>query len=90
MNRTLLIDGDIVAYRSTAAVETDTKFGRYHILWSDEDNAYQVAEDFIEELMEQAGVSECILAFSHELNFRKEIAPDAYKVSRKGTRKPLA
>jgi len=87
----LLIDADILVYRSTAAVEKDCCFEeRYHILMSDQTAAWSVVEDTLYELMDIALTSDVQMIFSDpKNNFRKHLA-GSYKSNRKGTRKPLA
>ena len=88
----LLVDGDLLVHRSTVAVERDVCFNdRYHILWSDAEDGWNISEDTLHELRDQANVSDAVIVFSDpEGNFRKDLAPDEYKSDRKGSRKPLA
>ena len=87
----LLIDGDLLVHRSTVAVEHDVCFDdRYHILMSDAVQAYNILEDTLHELGEQAGTNDYKFIFSDPKgNFRKNLSVD-YKSDRAGTRKPLA
>jgi len=90
MDYTLLIDGDIIVYRSCAAVEKE-------IHWSDDtftlhstfDDALGVFDATLADLCEQAGTDDVSFAFSDRLNWRKSLW-DGYKAHRKGQRKPLA
>lgn len=88
---TLMIDGDLLVHRSTVAVEKDTRFDeRYHILMSDEEDAWNLVEDTITELSDIAGTDEILVTFSDpETTFRKEMASGVYKSNRLGQRKPL-
>lgn len=91
-DRTLLVDGDMLVYRSCVAVEKDTRFlDRYHILFSDADAAWAVLESQLADLHDIAGTSDVYLAFSDpDDNFRRALSGDDYKSNRAGQRKPLA
>lgn len=90
----LLIDGDMLVHRSTAAVEKDTRFlDRYHILFSDFETALNVFEETLGELLDSSGCDDPVFAFSDpvpENNFRRQLVGDDYKSNRAGSRKPLA
>lgn len=88
-NRTLLIDGDILAYRVTAAAETPIDWGNdlwtLHADLSDcRDNLDRQIAMYLEELK----ADDIILAFSPPKNFRYRIYPQ-YKSHRQGKRKPV-
>lgn len=88
----LLIDGDMIVHRSTVVVEKDTRFlDRYHILFSDFNDAWGVLQDTLSDITDAAGTDDVVFYFSDpELNWRKELVDPDYKSNRKGTRKPLA
>lgn len=88
-NRTLLLDGDILAYRVTAAAETPIDWGNdlwtLHADLSDcRDNLDRQIAMYLEELK----ADDIILAFSPPKNFRYRIYPQ-YKSHRQGKRKPV-
>lgn len=85
----LIVDGDIVLFRSCAAAEREAVFGRTHVLYSDFEDARHIMEGMLAELEEVANAEEVILALSHKKNWRRNIFKD-YKGNRKDTRKPLA
>lgn len=88
----LLIDADMLLHRSCIAVEKDTRFlGRYHILMSDEHEAWNVLENTLADLTDCAGTDDVLMVFSDpETTFRKQWFPKLYKDNRAGYRKPLA
>ena len=90
MNRTLLIDGDVIAYTAASAVEREYDWG--DDLWtlhSDVGEARNKATAQIEALGEKLKADHVVIAFSDKENFRKTIYPD-YKGNRKDKRKPIA
>lgn len=90
MNRTLLIDGDVIAYTAASAVEHEYDWG--DDLWtvhSDVDEARKAARQAIDSLGEKLKADHVVLAFSDKENFRKTFFPD-YKGNRVGKRKPIA
>lgn len=90
---TLLIDGDMIVHRSCVAVEKDTRFlDRYHLLFSDEEEAWGVLMETLGELTDLAGTSDVVFCFSDpsRRNWRYEMVWDDYKSARAGQRKPLA
>lgn len=91
-DQTLLIDGDMIVHRSCVAVEKDTRFlDRYHILFSDFEDAWGVMMETLGELTDTSGTSDVVFCFSDpERNWRKEMVDPEYKSGRKDTRKPLA
>jgi DNA polymerase-1 len=87
---TLLIDGDVVAYKAAAAVETEIDWG--DDLWtlhSDLDETKVIVQNQIEAWAERFNADRVVFAFSDSHNFRKDIYP-LYKANRKGKRKPVA
>lgn len=90
MNRTLLIDGDVIAYTAASAVEQEYDWG--DDLWtlhSDLNEAKVKTRDSIGSLVTRLSADHVVLAFSDTVNFRKSFFPD-YKSNRKAKRKPLA
>ena len=85
----LLIDGDILAYKSAVVAEKPTNWGDG--LWTlhawEQDVDYKL-EDYISGLVDAAPVKDCIIALSDKDNFRKKVAP-YYKANRKDVRKPM-
>jgi 5'-3' exonuclease len=87
----LLLDGDMLVHRSTVAVEKDTRFlDRYHILFSDFNDAWGVLQSTLADLTDIAGTDDVVFYFSDDVNWRKELVEPDYKSNRKGSRKPLA
>ena len=88
MKRTLLIDGDIVAYRYSSTVEQEVDWGDdVWSLWSDAKEAKQLILQYLDHLVEATAADDFVFTFSDKDNFRKAIYPD-YKSNRKGKRKP--
>lgn len=88
MKRTLLIDGDIVAYRYSSTVEQEVDWGDdVWSLWSDAKEAKQLILQYLDHLVEATAADDFVFTFSDKDNFRKTIYPD-YKSNRKGKRKP--
>lgn len=88
-DRTLLIDGDILAYRVTAAAETPIDWG--NDLWTlhaDMSECRDALDRQIEKYIEELKADDIILAFSPPKNFRYRIYPQ-YKSHRQGKRKPV-
>jgi len=86
----LLIDADILIYKTCWAVED-----QYH--WCDDlitlgtnfNELKYVSKRMIEDYKDKLNCKSVMLAFSdYEVNFRKELDP-TYKMHRKGSRKPL-
>ncbi len=88
---TLLIDADMLLYRSCVAVEKDVPFDdTWHILMSSMEDAKGVFYEFLHELKELAGTDDFILCYSDPAeNFRKDLPGVEYKAHRVGQRKPL-
>lgn len=87
--RTLLIDGDIVAFKITAALEQPIEWG--DDIWTLHCDLAQCRDAFDEEIdryMEALEGDDIVIAFSPPLNFRYRILP-TYKHHRKGKRKPV-
>ncbi|MBN9138636.1 MAG: hypothetical protein J0I92_21640 [Phyllobacterium sp.] len=82
----------MIVHRSTVAVEKDTRFlDRYHILFSDFEDAWGVMQSTLADLTDIAGTDDVVFVFSDpDLNWRKELVDPDYKSNRKGSRKPLA
>jgi DNA polymerase-1 len=85
----LLIDADLIVYRSCVAVEKDVRWDdNYHILFSDFDDAWPNVELAFTRLFERFGTDNHVAALTTGRNFRYEVDP-TYKGNRAETRKPL-
>ena len=86
----LLLDGDLIAYRTSAAKEHPINWGDgLWTLHSDEKECQLAAKQYIEHLQTITGIDEVVIAHSAPVNFRKELNP-TYKANRAETRKPMA
>lgn len=86
---TLIIDGDIIAYKAAASVEKATKWDSD--LWTIhayESEGVESMETQIARIVEKLNGGECIFALSDGASFRYDIYP-LYKSNRKDTRKPI-
>lgn len=91
MTKTLLIDGDILAYRTASAVEYAVCWDADQDIWTltaDAREAKQRLDLEIVYLKQRLEADKVLIAFSDTKNFRKEVLP-TYKWNRKGTRKPV-
>lgn len=92
MDRVMLLDSDIVAYKfafksqKTYAFEDEEGNVGATVIEELEDVLPRV-DLWIQSTMEIIGASEVIVCLTHEENFRKEIYP-AYKANRQGVEKP--
>ena len=85
----LIADGDLLVFRSCAAVEREVPVGPHRILMSSVEDARGVFEERFDELSKLANTDDIVFAFSDTVNWRKSVLP-TYKGNRVGTRKPLA
>lgn len=86
----LLIDGDIILYRSTASAETEWNIeDDLWILYSDLAQSKSILHGYLIHLKANSGIDDVVFAFSGSGNFRKDLYPE-YKANRANTRKPLA
>lgn len=89
---TLLVDGDIPIYQCAAAAEKAIKWDADGPLWTlhaDEAEARHALDAFLEDMMEQLGADNCVVALSDPKdNFRKAILP-TYKANRADKRPPM-
>ena len=86
---TLLLDGDLIAYRIAAALEKPVHWGDG--LWTlhcYENEVFAAFVSKVESIKKETGLSDVVVTISSPRNFRKEINP-LYKANRKSTRKPL-
>ena len=85
----LLIDADIIAFKACASAETPVNWGNGHwTLHCFEDEVAIRIDDQLTKLVDEAPVTDCLLALSDKNNFRKEVAT-YYKANRKDIRKPM-
>ena len=86
---TLIVDGDMLAYRAAFASEYETKWDDDHwTLLSSETEMKAEVERFFENLSKTLRSDDILPVFSPRENFRLDIFP-AYKANRKDKRKPL-
>ena len=89
MNRTLLVDGDIVAYKAAVVAETPIDWGDgYWTLHAFEKDVISHMSTFMAQIKEQSGCNKVITCLSGDKLYRKDVAP-YYKANRKNTRKPM-
>lgn len=90
MARTLLIDGDVLAYRAAAKVETALEWEPGYWTWNaNEDEAKARFLEDLTELMDTLGAQDRVIALSDDqVNFRKSVLP-TYKGNRAKVKKPL-
>ena len=87
--RTLLVDGDIVAYKAATIAETPIDWGDgLWTLHAHEKDVIGSMEEFMSKIIEESGCDKVITCLSGDNLYRKEVAP-YYKANRKGTRKPM-
>jgi DNA polymerase-1 len=86
--RTLIIDGDIPAYKIASRVETNIDWGDGVISRStDSEEAKRQIDQEIKRYMRMLGATRAIICLSDDENFRKDIYPN-YKGNRKNVIKP--
>ena len=85
----VLIDGDVVLYEISIAVETPVHWGDdMWTLHADMREASQRFDCWIKEIRGRLSGTRCLIAFSGSDNWRKDVLP-TYKEHRKSKRKPL-
>lgn len=86
---TLLFDGDLLAYRTAAALEKAVKWDDdTWTLYASEKDTFFSADSYIERLQEEHGIEDVVIAISDTENFRKDFFPE-YKANRIGVRRPM-
>lgn len=93
MTTTVLIDGDVIAFQSSAAVEQaicwdEEGDGNMWSLHADLGRAIDLWQSKIAEIVKIAEGKRTRIALSDSQNFRREVLP-TYKANRKGSRKPV-
>ena len=90
MQKTVLIDGDILLYRVSAAAEESVEFSNDVVAaWVDMKEAQQTVRSAVAEIVDCTATNTPVVCLTSRTNFRKEILP-SYKANRKGVRKPIA
>lgn len=87
--RTLLVDGDIIAYMVSTQCENPIDWG--NDLWTLHSDFNEVKEKFLNTLDSYQQITLCddvVLTFTDKKNFRKKVLP-TYKFNRKDSRKPV-
>jgi len=88
-DRTLLVDGDIVAYKAATIAETPIDWGNgVWTLHAHEKDVIGSMEEFMSKIIEESRCNKVITCLSGDKLYRKEVAP-YYKKNRAGTRKPM-
>lgn len=86
----LLIDGDLLLYKATTAVEKEIRWDEdNHVLFSNAQEAFQQFSRSIEQIVDTLDCPNIVICFTKGDSFRKELYP-TYKQNRVGMRKPLA
>ncbi len=86
---TLIVDGDILLYQVSSAVEEPIHWGNdWWSLTADARLAKQMIEQEVSEWMSELGADALIIALSDQTNWRHDVL-DTYKSNRKGKRKPV-
>jgi DNA polymerase-1 len=87
---TLLIDGDLILYKATSAVEMDWRIDEdNHILWSNAAEAFDLFTQQVDRLKHDLSTDDLVIAFTKGQSFRSALY-EPYKAPRQGNRKPLA
>ena len=87
--RTLLLDGDMYAFRTAAAEQKQHTFdGVNYFFTADADQGKANMDAMIETHMRLLNASNVVVALTHAENFRKDVLP-SYKSNRKDVVKPL-
>lgn len=88
--RLLLLDGDIFAFQTASAVESEDDLGDgFIVLWSDFNTAFKAACDQIEAIKAKLKAELVFFCHTDSKNWRKDVLP-SYKANRKDVRKPIA
>ena len=88
-SRTLLVDGDIVAYKAATIAETPINWGDgMWTLHAHEKDVVGSMEEFMSKIIEESGCDKVITCLSGSNLYRKDVAP-YYKMNRANTRKPM-
>ena len=86
---TLLIDGDIIAYKAAAAVNRNISFdGDNHISIGSLEEAKVIVEDTLASLLSGFKTKQYVIAMTDPVNWRNDIYP-LYKANRKGITRPV-
>jgi len=90
MNRTLMIDGDIVLFQVGRVTEDVTQFGDMLCESYDEEACIRLLDNELDKIADKTGYSkeEMVFAISCTKNFRKRFFP-TYKNNRKNVKKPI-
>jgi 5'-3' exonuclease len=88
-NVDLLIDGDLVLYKTACGVEKEVRWDEEnHVLWANIEDAWGCVQDYVIQLTDKFKPNNMVFALTGKGNFRKDLFP-LYKANRQGTRKPL-
>lgn len=89
VNKTLLIDGDLLLYRAASACETEVQWDEdVWLLHGNVQEAKHLFTTALDGITNALGSHDIIMCLSDRENFRKKLT-DTYKSKRKTTRKPV-
>jgi DNA polymerase-1 len=88
-NVDLLIDGDLVLYKTACGVEKEVHWDEEnHVLYANVEDAWGCVQEYVKQLTDKFKPTNIVFALTGKGNFRKDLFP-LYKANRQGTRKPL-
>lgn len=89
MTRTILLDGDVVAFQQSVIAEKSIDWGDgIWTLHADENFARQRVTNYIEHLAEKLKADDVKVCLTDTVNWRKSVMP-TYKANRDGVRRPM-
>ena len=87
MKPTLLVDADLIVYRTACAFEKKFQFGDEMAISYDEAGSIKAMERFVQELIAKFHPEKVVMCFTGKRNFRYSVLPE-YKSNRKDKEKP--
>jgi DNA polymerase-1 len=87
MDRAIILDADIVAYKVATVCQTDIDWGNVKTRDLEPQKALRTTDEVIAGYCEALDTDLVVVAFTDEVNFRTSVYPD-YKSNRKDTERP--
>ena len=88
-NIDLLIDGDLLLYKTACGVEKEVRWDdENHVLYSNREDGWGALTDWLKRLQDKFEPENTVIALTGKGNFRKDLFP-LYKGNRADNRKPL-